>query len=190
MTRAEDLPDVCGEWYTGPTGAGKTYHALQKYGRDKCYMKDPSNKWWDGYNPHQHEYVILDDFDKGHAGNGYYLKIWGDKYPFIAEIKGSAMMIRPKKIIVTSNWAPRELWDHNNSLEPILRRFTIHRFSISEMRERTRFPEEVEVTPFDMEMEEPILPPPLSPPQERAIINPLALEYDNFNLDLAFLDNI
>jgi len=91
-----------------------------------AYMKLP-NKWWDGYQ--QQEYVIIDDFDKNHAVLGYHLKIWADRYAFSAEVKGSTIMIRPRNIIVTSNYHPKDIWGESpNTLGPILRRFRVTEF--------------------------------------------------------------
>ena len=56
---------------------------------------------------------------------GYYLKVWGDHYPFPAQIKGGQMMARPKKIIITSNYHPREIWTDAQTVEPITRRFKV-----------------------------------------------------------------
>jgi len=84
------------------------------------------NAWWDGYQGE--EVVIIDDFDKYHVKQGFKLKLWGDRYTFPAEVKGSARFIRPKKVIVTSNYHPKDIWEDKNTLEPILQRFEIVHF--------------------------------------------------------------
>ena len=117
MVRPSDAEDVTGEWYYGAPGVGKSYMARQKY--PESYLK-MQNKWWDGYQ--NEETVILDDFDSKELG--HLLKIWCDRYAFTAETKGGALCIRPKKIIITSNYRPDDLWD-GVLLEAIKRRFKI-----------------------------------------------------------------
>lgn len=51
------------------------------------------------------------------------LKNWADVYPFIAEKKGSSMMVRPKRIIVTSNYKIREIFYRAGDYEPLEARF-------------------------------------------------------------------
>lgn len=122
----EDLPTPddlggYGVWLYGSTGTGKSHQARARY--PGAYLKISNNKWWDGY--HGQEYVIMDDLDKKHDYMVYNLKIWADRYAFVAETKGSSMMVRPKVIVVTSNYHPRDIWESPGDLEPILRRFKI-----------------------------------------------------------------
>ena len=119
-----NLEDTSGVWYWGATGTGKSRNARIDY--PDAYMKLP-NKWWDGYQ--NQEFVIIDDFDKNHACLGYHLKIWADRYAFSAEVKGSTIMIRPKVLVITSNYHPRDIWGETpNTLNPILRRFKVTEF--------------------------------------------------------------
>jgi hypothetical protein len=61
---------------------------------------------------------------------GSFLKIWADRYPFSPEVKGSHMKkIRPKKIIVLSNYTPEEVFTSDQDLLPIKRRFKIVHFN-------------------------------------------------------------
>eukprot|EP00965_Chrysotila_dentata_P098512 3256166-Pleurochrysis_carterae.AAC.1 len=79
------------------------------------------NKWWDGYV--DHDVCLIEDFDKAHNVLGHHMKIWADRYPFMAEIKGSAIKIRPRLVIVTSNYHPSHIWQDDTTLGPIMRRF-------------------------------------------------------------------
>lgn len=122
----EPLTDTCGHWYYGPTGLGKSHAARVDF--PNFYLK-MCNKWWDGYQ--SEDSVIIEDFDKNHALLGYFLKIWADKFPFPAEVKGGKINIRPKNIIVTSNYSPDEIWGNDpHTIDPIRRRFQIKRFSV------------------------------------------------------------
>lgn len=110
-------------WIWGPAGTGKTLWAWEHY--PDAYIKN-LNKWWDGY--HGQETVILDDWDPNQQLLTQKLKTWADRYPFHAEIKGSGMLIRPKRIIITSNFSIEECFLNPQDSEAIRRRFKVYHF--------------------------------------------------------------
>jgi len=128
MNKPDDLEEVCGLWLYGPPGTGKSH--LARADHPEAYLK-MQNKWWDGYQGEQ--YVILDDFDSKELG--HLLKIWVDKYSFLAETKGGAIHIRPKKFIITSNYHPSELWEDKAMLGAVLRRFEVKQLLVRHARE-------------------------------------------------------
>lgn len=118
----EALDELKHEWIWGKTGLGKSYNArLENPG---LYIKS-HNKWWLGYK--DEKVVLIDDLSKTESvWFGEHLKQWCDHYPFPAETKGDGMVIRPEKIIVTSNYSIEDLWGHDENLcEAISRRFKI-----------------------------------------------------------------
>lgn len=101
---AESTTNCTGIWLWGSSGTGKTQCVRDQF--PGCYFK-MCNKWWDGYDSRRvgHGVVYLDDLDPQHASwTPNFLKIWGDKHPFRAEIKGTSINIRPKMFIVTSQY--------------------------------------------------------------------------------------
>lgn len=118
-----ELNGSCGVWINGPPRSGKDF-AVRSLGD---VFNKPLNKWWDGYGGEEN--ILLSDVEPSHGcWLGYFLKIWADRYVYIAEIKGGSMKIRPKKIYVTSNFKMEEVFS-GPILEALRSRFTVYDFS-------------------------------------------------------------
>jgi len=74
--------------------------------------------------------VIIDDWpDVDHGGDMLvqHLKIWADRYPFTAEVKGSHHAIMPNfQLVITSNYSIDECFKNEKDREAIKRRITEH----------------------------------------------------------------
>lgn len=123
MKKPNDLDDVCGHWYYGEAGTGKTTTARME--NPGAYIKS-RDKWWDGYQ--NEEVVILDDLDKYNVSLGGYLKDWADKWTFKAETKGGYIWIRPKKFIITSQYFYESIFEDKETRDAIERRYKIRNF--------------------------------------------------------------
>nr|QXP07592.1 MAG: replication associated protein [Arizlama virus] len=118
--------DLDNEWWTGPTGTGKSRKLWAEY---PDHFPKSLNKWWDGYE--NQDVVALEELNPDNGKwIGSFLKIWSDRYPFNAEIKGGTLkLIRPKKFVVCSNYSIEECFPNDQDLLPLKRRFKVTRFN-------------------------------------------------------------
>ncbi|AJD07485.1 replication-associated protein [Odonata-associated circular virus-14] len=96
-------------WIYGPPGTGKS-RLVREYARSRGYRiyEKLSNKWWDNYDGE--EVVLMEDLDpKVCEVLIHHIKLWADRYPFRAEVKGGSKRLLPKfQLIVTSHYSLSE----------------------------------------------------------------------------------
>ena len=111
--------DLLHEWWVGPSGTGKSKTLWELY---PDHFAKGINKWWDGYR--HEEIVAIEEWSPDNGLTAQALKKWADRYPFPGEIKGGLMTrLRPKKIIVLSNYTMDQCFPRKEDLEPLQRRF-------------------------------------------------------------------
>jgi len=126
---AQSLPTMDFHWYWGETGTGKSMKARTE--NPGYYLKN-IDKWWCGYE--EQDCVIIEEWYPMEGSlqtrMAYYAKQWLDHHPFLAESKGGWRgMIRPKKIIITSNYSPQECFPDERLFGPMLRRLQVLHFN-------------------------------------------------------------
>lgn len=112
-------------WIWGRPGIGKSRWASNLMDI-KFQYKKAVNKWWDGFNLIVHKCVVLEDFPCNGQMFAQHLKIWGDRYSFMAECKGASMVIEPGRffLIITSNYNIDNCFENPEDIDAIKRRFS------------------------------------------------------------------
>lgn len=112
--------DVKCFWIYGPTGTGKSHAVETTF--PNCFKKSMDDlKWFDNY--HGEDVCYLEDIDKYQVKWGGLLKRLADRWPMQASINGTMQYIRPKLVIVTSNYRIEDIWTDAQTVDPLLRRF-------------------------------------------------------------------
>jgi len=118
------LSELDNVWVWGATGTGKSRGYREATGEDVYYPKSHDH-WWNGYKGEAN--VIIEDLAKIEGKRHWItdlLKLWSDHYEFIADSKYGSQMIRPKRIVVTSNYNMDEVF-YGEDLKALKRRFRI-----------------------------------------------------------------
>lgn len=111
--------------FWGASGTGKSRKAWEEAGLG-AYPKAPTTKFWDGYRGEEH--VVIDEF-RGTIEISHLLR-WLDRYPCIIEVKGSSLVLRARRLWITSNLSPREWYPlvDPDTVAALLRRLEITHF--------------------------------------------------------------
>lgn len=126
-------------WVYGKTGVGKSHYARSKW--PDFYDKN-KDKWWDGYLGEAT--ALIDDLDAAQCPYiSNYLKRWCDIFCFRAQTKGSSVMIRPRRIVITSQFTIEEcFYFDTRTRDALLGRFKI----INLTHWKTRLPNTLLIT--------------------------------------------
>ena len=120
----ENLAELDNWWFWGPPGCGKSSTARRLW--PDHYCKDPDSIWFTGYK--DEPTIIIDDFEPVNKKMSGFLKRLADHYPLVVRVHGLQTRIRPVRIVITSNFEPKEIWS-GKYLEAIERRFKIREMS-------------------------------------------------------------
>lgn len=122
-----NLDDYNFEWIHGEPGSGKSTRARSE---NPEHFTKSIDKWWCSYQ--REDVVIIEDIDRESIEKEnlmQLLKVWLDKFPFTAQTKGGSLgYIRPKKIVITSNYSIDACFAKIPDKEAIYRRCKVRNF--------------------------------------------------------------
>lgn len=108
-------------WIVAPTGYGKSTYAREMF---PDYFDKAPNKWFIGYKGQ--ETILCDDFGPEQCQYlKWYIKRWADLFAFPMETKGGGKNIRPKHIVITSQYTIDECFDDIRTADAIKGRFKV-----------------------------------------------------------------
>jgi len=130
MAVAPERTKLCDLFIWGAPGIGKSRWVRSSAATAglRVYSKPAHTKWFDNYAGE--EILLLEDVST-QAGCKEMVdlyKIWTDRYPFTAEVKGSSWKgIRPLMVVMTSNSRMAKIWTNvEEDLAPLQRRIAEH----------------------------------------------------------------
>lgn len=110
-----------GLWIYGAKDCGKSEFIRTRWPNN--YWKTHDH-WWCNYDRNKHDVVWLEEVSPSMSSMATYFKWWGDKGPFAATPKyGNLGEIRPKLIVVTSNYSIDEVFHTPTDRETVHKRF-------------------------------------------------------------------
>ncbi len=119
--KPKDLKAKHNYWVLAPSQYGKSTYARNRW---PDYFDKAPNKWFIGYEGQQT--VLLDDFGPRQCMYlGWYMKRWADLFSFPIETKGGGHQVRPKRIVVTSQYTIKNCFPDELECEAIENRFTV-----------------------------------------------------------------
>ncbi len=119
--KPRDMEELDNLWVVAPTRYGKSRYVREKF--PDYYDKAP-NKWFTGYKGQ--ETILLDDLGPKQCEYlTWYIKRWADLYSFPMETKGGGRQIRPRRIVVTSQYTIRECFADDRQADAVAERFTV-----------------------------------------------------------------
>lgn len=104
LQRLTGPPNSYCEWHYGVPRSGKTQYAE----RFKDAFLWTFESGWNKYKGQ--DVVIFDDIDEEHHPSIYQVKTWANPAPFPVKVLYEVMLIRPKRLIFTSNESIRSCW--------------------------------------------------------------------------------
>ncbi len=120
----EDLKTKLNYWVLAPSQHGKSTYARKRWGPKSNLFDKAPNKWFTGYKGEDN--ILLDDFGPKQCRYlGWYMKRWADLFSFPMETKGGGTQIRPKHIIVTSQYTIEQCFEDEFERIAIENRFTV-----------------------------------------------------------------
>lgn len=98
----------------GLTGTGKTRTAVSECEGQSMAFVEIGNGFVTGYNGETN--VIIDDFEDKMCSRNMFLRLT-DRYPYKANVKGGHVEWAPRRIFITTNFRPEDLYEGDPAIQ-------------------------------------------------------------------------